>query len=75
MKAIAGWLYYVSVDPALQHQGIGAKLVGAAEDWLKQRGAPKAMLMIRKSNEGAMRFYEALQYEPSDVKIMQKWLA
>lgn len=45
-----GWIYYLAVAPHHQKQGIGKELVMTAENWLKNQGCPKIMLMIRKEN-------------------------
>lgn len=57
-----GWLYYLAVDPALQKSGHGRAMVAAAEDWLKSRGVPKVMLMVRPENDKVRAFYDALGY-------------
>ncbi len=57
-----GWLYYLGVDPDYQGTGLGRHLVAAAEDWLKARGVPKVMLLVRPDNEKVRGFYEALGY-------------
>ena len=69
-----GWLYYVAVAPAQRRQGIGRMLVEAAEGWLKQRGVPKAHLMVRETNHQVAAFYERIGYEPMPRINMQKWL-
>ncbi|MEX0760314.1 MAG: GNAT family acetyltransferase, partial [Tistlia sp.] len=69
-----GWLYQLAVEPKLQHQGLGRKLVRAAEDWLAERGVPKVQLMIRPTNEGVRRFYESLGYELTPRLILARWL-
>ncbi|MEM7663690.1 MAG: GNAT family acetyltransferase [Pseudomonadota bacterium] len=67
-----GWIYYLATDPSLRRSGVGLKIVRAAEDWLRERGAPKVQLMVRNSNETAVGFYAALGYEVSDVKVLGK---
>ncbi len=57
-----GWLYYLAVDPAVQKAGLGRAMVAAAEDWLRQRGVPKVMLMVRPENDKVRAFYDALGY-------------
>src|ERR1019366_150526 len=42
-----GWFYYLGVKPQHQNGGFGQQLINAADDWLKERGAPKSMLMVR----------------------------
>ena len=69
-----GWLYQVAVEPKLRHQGLGRKLVRAAEDWLVERDVPKVQLMIRPTNEGVRRFYESLGYDLTPRLVMARWL-
>jgi GNAT superfamily N-acetyltransferase len=67
-----GWLYYLAVDPAMQGKGLGRETVGAAEAWLKTRGAWAINLMIRNDNISARGFYEAIGYTLGDVISMGK---
>lgn len=69
-----GAVYYVGVLPDLQKSGIGAQLMAAAEQWLKDRGVPKLNAMVRTDNLGAQGFYERLGYEPSAVIVISKRL-
>lgn len=69
-----GWLYYLAVAPARQRQGLGRKLVGAAEEWLAARGVPKVQLMVRETNEAVIAFYRRIGFEPMPRIAMQKWL-
>lgn len=69
-----GWVYYLAVDPQHQRQGIGARLISAAEIWLRDRGVRKIQLMVRPSNQGVLEFYQRIGYEPSPVVVMQRWL-
>ncbi|WP_374304395.1 GNAT family acetyltransferase [Ferrovibrio sp.] len=57
-----GWLYYLAVEPSIQKSGFGRAMVTAAEDWLRARGVPKVMLMVRPENERVRAFYDALGY-------------
>jgi ribosomal protein S18 acetylase RimI-like enzyme len=69
-----GWLYYVAVDPSLQRSGLGSRITKAAEDWLRQRGVQKVMLMVRPGNEAVQAFYQANGYEEQKRVILAKWL-
>ena len=69
-----GWLYYVAVAPNRRRQGLGRALVIAAEAWLKERGVPKAHLMVRETNQAVADFYKHLGYDPMPRINMQKWL-
>lgn len=68
-----GWLYYLAVAPAHRGSGLARILVGAAEEWLRERGVPKVQLMVREGNDAA-GFYAALGYEAAHVTVMARWL-
>src|SRR3954452_24331989 len=44
-----GWIYYVASDPNYRNQGIGRSMVEAAEQWLKNKGVVKIMLLVRET--------------------------
>ena len=69
-----GWLYYLASDPALRGQGIGCRLVEAAQDYLRAEGIAKVQLMIRETNERVRDFYEHLGFEHTPRIVMAKWL-
>jgi ribosomal protein S18 acetylase RimI-like enzyme len=69
-----GWVYYLSCAPDCRGRGIGRLLMGAAEQWLAERGVRKLQLMVRQSNQQVLGFYQALGYETGPVVVMQKWL-
>ena len=69
-----GWIYYLAVARDLQRQGIGARMVKAAEDWLAQRGAPKLNLLVRAENDAVLSFYQSLGYRRSDSILLQRVL-
>jgi len=70
-----GWIYYLAVSPEVQGQGLGRRLVQAAEQWVQSRGLPKLMLMVRTDNSPALAFYAALGYEVNEVATLGKRLA
>jgi len=69
-----GWVYYLAVREDHRRQGLGATLMDAAEEWLRRSGAVKSQLMVRRENEGALRFYQRVGYEASDVTVLARWL-
>jgi len=69
-----GWLYYVAVASDARGQGFGRQMVQAATDWLRERGVPKAQLMIRETNPAVSAFYEHLGFELTPRIVMAKWL-
>ena len=69
-----GWVYYLAVDPDVQRQGLGRRLMRRAEKWLESAGAPKVQLMVRTDNAPVRAFYETLGYTDSEVTTLEKWL-
>jgi len=67
-----GWFYYLGIKPDFQNAGNGRILVTAAEDWLKQQGAPKSMLMVRHSNVAVIDFYKKLGYQVEETSVLGK---
>lgn len=69
-----GWVYYLSVQPALQKSGLGQALMTAAEDWLRDRGVRKIELMVRTTNDAVVGFYQAIGYGQEPVTVLSRWL-
>jgi ribosomal protein S18 acetylase RimI-like enzyme len=69
-----GWVYYVAVDPDMRGQDYGRAIMVAAEDWLRQQGVTKAMLMVRPDNKQVQAFYGRLGYDVQERVIYAKWL-
>jgi ribosomal protein S18 acetylase RimI-like enzyme len=69
-----GWVYYVAVDPDHRGKDYGRVIMTAAEDWLRERGIAKLMLLVRSDNAKVRAFYEALDYLEQDRILYAKWL-
>jgi ribosomal protein S18 acetylase RimI-like enzyme len=69
-----GWVYYVAVDPDCRHKGYGRVIMDAAEDWLRERGIEKLMLMVRPDNTQVHAFYQSLGFLKQERVIYAKWL-
>lgn len=69
-----GWVYYLAVREEARRQGIGARMMRAAERWLRDRAAVKVQLMVRIDNDAVSGFYAALGYQPSEVRVLARWL-
>lgn len=65
-----GWVYYLGVLPEARGNGLGGDLVGSAEAWLIEVGAPKVQLMVRASNTAALGFYSRLGYVDQDCIVL-----
>ena len=69
-----GWVYYLAVAPERRRQGLGRRMMEAAEQWLRKRGAPKIQLMVREDNAEVIAFYEALGLERQKVVTLGRFL-
>jgi ribosomal protein S18 acetylase RimI-like enzyme len=69
-----GWVYYVAVDPGARGKGFGRAIMAAAEDWLRERGVLKLMLLVRQDNTKVQAFYEAIGYDPQERVVFARWL-
>jgi ribosomal protein S18 acetylase RimI-like enzyme len=69
-----GWVYYVAIDPQHCGKGHGREIMNAAEEWLRQRGIEKLMLLVRSDNTKVQSFYEQLGYDEQQRVIYAKWL-
>lgn len=69
-----GWVYYVAAAPGARKQGVGRRMMDAAENWLRERNVPKMQLMIRETNTAVADFYGRLGYQMEPRVVMSKWL-
>jgi ribosomal protein S18 acetylase RimI-like enzyme len=69
-----GWIYYLGVDPEQQRKDFGRALMTAAEDWLRQQGVEKAMLVVRAENRQVRAFYDSIGYGVQERVVYAKWL-
>ncbi len=69
-----GWIYYLAVKPAYQHQQLARKMVCHAEKRLIELGCPKINLMVRKTNASVIRFYQSIGYTDDPVVVLSRRL-
>lgn len=69
-----GWVYYLAADPVRRGSGLGRRMMDAAETWLRDRGAVKLNLMVRRDNDAVAGFYERLGYTDDDVVVLSRRL-
>ena len=70
-----GWLYYLSVREDLRKRGIGSRLMRHAEDWLRHRGVPKVLFLVRNDNlEKTAKLYHELGYQIEACTCFGRWL-
>jgi ribosomal protein S18 acetylase RimI-like enzyme len=70
-----GWIQYLGVSPDHQRQGIGSRIMVAAEHALRELGCVKINLQVRETNRAVIAFYEKLGFSDDHVLSMGKRLA
>jgi GNAT superfamily N-acetyltransferase len=65
------WVEDLAVSPERRSEGIGARLLAAACDWARERGASHLELDTSESRTAARRFYE--REAPDHVGISYSW--
>ena len=69
-----GWVYYLAVQNTEQRKGLGRQPMQACEEWVRERGVPKVLLMVRPANHSVISFYESLGYEDGEVVVLGRFL-
>ncbi len=69
-----GWINYLAVSPTIRRQGIGGRMMAAAEERLKALGCPKINLQVRRHNRDVIAFYRRLGFTEDDVLSFGKRL-
>ncbi len=69
----SGVINHVFVDEEYRKIGLGQKLMGIAEDYLKSRGLKRIRVTITKTNEPSLRMCRRLGYSEKRV-VMEKEL-
>ena len=68
------WVYFLAVEPTLRRQKFARAMMDAAEQWARERGAPRLNLMVRESNAAAVSLYENLGMKRQAVLVIGKAL-
>ena len=67
-----GRLTAVVVSEAARGLGIGRRLIAAAEDWVRERGARVMMLNSHSRRESAHAFYQRLGYSETGKRFVRE---
>ena len=68
----AGFIHDVVVEERVRGQGIGARLVEAAAEWLEEHGAPRVMLWTAEKNPGAQRLFERAGFRRTMIEMTRE---
>jgi len=69
-----GWINYLAVEPGLQGDGLGRRMMDAAEEALRALGCPKINLQVRSSNQKVVEFYKRLGFAVDETVSLGKRL-
>jgi ribosomal protein S18 acetylase RimI-like enzyme len=69
---LRGWIYHLAVTESLRGQGIGSRLLAAAEEQLRAAGVRQINLMVYEEDGKAEAMYLRRGYERSPVKCLRK---
>lgn len=69
LDVVRGLIVNLYVVPEARDQGIGSRLLAAAEERLREAGVDTVTLEVMAANEDARRFYERHGYEPRRVEL------
>jgi ribosomal protein S18 acetylase RimI-like enzyme len=70
---IRGWILEIAVADTMRGQGVGARLLSAAEAWARDRGAVWILLDTHPANLEALHFYRArMGYTPVGVRLTKR---
>jgi len=72
LRAPAGVVHDVIVDPEHRRLGIGRLLLDAALAYLKSRGAPRVVLSTAERNEAAQRLFASLGFRRTMVEMTRE---
>jgi ribosomal protein S18 acetylase RimI-like enzyme len=59
-----GIIYHLAVAPSHRGQGIGRQLIEEGITGLRTCGIVRALLLVAKDNEGGVKFWQSLGFEP-----------
>jgi len=69
---VTGRMTAVVVSATIRGRGIGARLVAAAETWVRERGATLMMLTSHSRRDGAHAFYRHLGYAETGKRFVRE---
>lgn len=67
-----GMVYHLAVSRDYRNRGIGAFLMNALEERLREKGCIRTYLLVTKDNQESIRFYEKRGWQRMDLYIYGK---
>jgi ribosomal protein S18 acetylase RimI-like enzyme len=72
LRDAAGVIHDVIVDPSQRRTGIGRELLLAGLEWLREHGAPRAVLSTAQRNEAAQRLFASVGFRPTMIEMTRE---
>ena len=73
LEETAGWIEVMGVDPDVQGQSIGKKLLEGMSKGCKARGAKKVRTLVdSKSQEALVKFFEATGFKATPTRLLDR---
>ena len=72
LRDAAGFIHDVAVDPSARRSGVAQRLIEAAIEWLRERGAPRVMLWTAEANADAQRLFDRLGFRRTMVEMTRE---
>jgi len=69
LRGPAGFIHDVAVAEEARNAGVATQLIGAALEWLRDRGAPRAVLWSAAANAGAQRLFHRLGFRDTMIEM------
>ena len=69
LRGPAGFIHDIAVSDAQRRTGLARELMRAAIDWLRDRGAPRAMLWTASPNAAARELFKSLGFRETMIEM------
>jgi len=72
LREAAGFIHDLAVDVTHRCSGAGTALMEAAEDWLRERGAPRVILWTADQNAAAQQLFSRLGFKRTMIEMTRE---
>ena len=69
LRGPAGFIHDIVVEPRAQRAGVARQLLDAAVTWLRDRGAPQAVLWTATANDRAQGLFESAGFRKTMTEM------
>ena len=72
LREACGFIHDIAVDDPQRGAGVATALMNAAMEWLRSRGAPRAVLGTAERNAAAQRLFEKLGFRRTMIEMTRE---